>query len=64
MTNENEDLGFIKIEYDIFKDYLNNFNESQIVISENIVNKANELINNYNCFVSNMMLEVYGRKRR
>jgi len=53
MTNENEDLGFIKIEYDIFKDYLNNFNESQIVISENIVNKANELINNYNCFVSN-----------
>jgi len=53
MTNENEDLGFIKIEYDIFKDYLNNFNQSQIVISENIVNKANELINNYNCFISN-----------
>ena len=53
MTNEIEDLGFIKIEYNVFKDYLNNFNQSQIVISENIVNKANELINNYNCFVSN-----------
>jgi hypothetical protein len=53
MTNEIEDLGFIKIEYNVFKDHLNNFNQSQIVISENIVNKANELINNYNCFVSN-----------
>jgi len=53
MTNEIEDLGFIKIEYNVFKDYLNNFNQSQIIISENIVNKANELINNYNCFVSN-----------
>ncbi len=39
MTNEIEDLGFIKIEYNVFKDYLNNFNQSQIVISENIVNK-------------------------
>ncbi len=53
MTTENEDLGFIKINYDVFKTVLNNFNKSQIIISDNIANKANELINNYNCFVSN-----------
>jgi hypothetical protein len=53
MTTENEDLGFIKINYDVFKTALNNFNKSQIIISDNIANKANELINNYNCFVSN-----------
>ncbi len=53
MNAENEDLGFIKINYDTFKNNLDNFNKSQIIISDNIANKANELINNYNCFVSN-----------
>lgn len=53
MNTENEDLGFIKINFDTFKNNLDNFNRSQIIISDNIANKANELINNYNCFVSN-----------
>jgi hypothetical protein len=53
MTSENEELGLIKINYDIFKKCLDNFNSSNIIISDNIVNKANDLINNYNCFVSN-----------
>jgi|UniRef100_A0A6C0LIK3 hypothetical protein len=53
MNTENEDLGFIKITYDNFRASLDNFNNSQIVISDNIANKANDLINNYNCFVSN-----------
>jgi hypothetical protein len=52
MTTENEELDLVKINYDTFKKCLNNFNSTNIVISDNIVNKANELINNYNCFVS------------
>lgn len=48
-----EDIGLVKINYKIFKNCLNNFNQSNTVISENIVNKANDLISNYNCFVSN-----------
>jgi len=52
MTTENEELDLVKINYDTFKKCLNNFNSTNVVISDNIVNKANELINNYNCFVS------------
>jgi hypothetical protein len=48
-----EDIGLVKINYKIFKQVLNNFNQSNTVISENIVNKANDLVSNYNCFVSN-----------
>lgn len=50
---EEEELGIIKINYDVFKNCLENFNSSNVIISENIVNKANDLINNYNCFISN-----------
>jgi hypothetical protein len=53
MNEENEDIGLVKINYEIFKNCLNNCNDSNIQIPENIVNKANELINNYNCFISN-----------
>ena len=52
MTTENEELDLVKINYDTFKKCLNDFNSTNVVISDNIVNKANELINNYNCFVS------------
>ena len=52
MTTESEDIGLVKINYDLFKKSLNDFNSINIVISDNIVNKANELINNYNCFIS------------
>ena len=48
--NELEDLGIIKVKYDIFHKTFNNFN---MPISENIINKANELIDNYNCFSNN-----------
>lgn len=48
--NELEDLGIIKVKYDIFQKTFNNFNTP---ISENIINKANELIDNYNCFSNN-----------
>ena len=44
--NELEDLGIIKVKYEIFNNIFNNFNGP---ISENIINKANELIDNYNC---------------
>ena len=52
MATENEELGLVKINYDIFKKCLDDFNSTNIIISDNIVNKANDLINNYNCFVS------------
>ena len=48
--NELEDLGIIKVKYDIFQKTLDNFNYN---ISENIINKANELVDNYNCFSNN-----------
>lgn len=48
-----EDIGLVKINYKIFKTCLNNFNQSNIVISDNIVNKATDLVSNYNCFISN-----------
>ena len=50
---ESEDIGLVKINYNVFKNCLNNFNASNTIISDNIVNKANELVTNYNCFVSN-----------
>ena len=49
----NEDIGLVKINYEIFKNCLETYNNSNIQIPDNIVNKANELINNYSCFVSN-----------
>ena len=39
-----EDIGLVKINYKIFKTCLNNFNQSNTIISENIVNKANDLV--------------------
>jgi hypothetical protein len=53
MNEENEDIGLVKINYETFKNCLNNYNNNNIQIPDSIVNKANELINNYNCFVSN-----------
>jgi hypothetical protein len=53
MNEENEDIGLVKINYETFKNCLNNYNSNNIQIPDSIVNKANELINNYNCFVSN-----------
>jgi hypothetical protein len=53
MNEENEDIGLVKINYEIFKNCLEKYNNSNIQIPDNIVNKANELINNYSCFVSN-----------
>ena len=53
MNEENEDIGLVKINYEIFKKCLETYNNSNIQIPDNIVNKANELINNYTCFVSN-----------
>lgn len=53
MATEIEDIGLVKINFNVFKKCLNNFNASNIIISDNIVNKANELVTNYNCFISN-----------
>jgi len=53
MNEENEDIGLVKINYETFKNCLNDYNNNNIQIPDSIVNKANELINNYNCFVSN-----------
>ena len=53
MNEENEDIGLVKINYETFKNCLNNYNNNNIQIPDSIVNKANELINNYNCFISN-----------
>jgi hypothetical protein len=48
--NELEDLGIIKINYEVFR---NTYDKLNSPISENIINKANELIDNYNCFSNN-----------
>jgi len=48
---DTEEIGLVKINYEIFKNSLKSYNCN--VISENIVNKANELTSNYNCFMSN-----------
>jgi hypothetical protein len=48
---DNEEIGLVKINYNVFLNCLRSHNSN--VISENIVNKANELVNTYNCFVSN-----------
>lgn len=49
-NNDLEDLGIIKVKYNIFQKTFETFNSS---ISENIINKANELVDNYNCFSNN-----------
>jgi len=45
------ELDFIKINYNIFKNVYDNYNNVNIPI--HLINKANELVEKYNCFASN-----------
>lgn len=46
----NEDLDFIKIDLNQFKEKLKNLPD---ILPENLVKKSNDLLDNYNCFASN-----------
>ena len=63
-TTENEEIGLVKIDYDIFRKCLNDFTSTNVIISDNIVNKANDLINNYNCFISTYDARSLWEKKR
>jgi hypothetical protein len=60
---ENNDLGFIKISLYKFQEiYMNE--EKKESLNENLEKKANELINNYNCFVSNYDAKSLWEKKK
>jgi len=58
---DNNDLGFIKISLNIFKE---NYNKNYDFQNEILQKKANELINNYNCFVSNYDAKSLWEKKK
>ena len=58
---DNNDLGLIKIELSIFKDL---YAKNQNINNENLQKKANDLINNYNCFISNYDAKSLWEKKK
>ena len=58
---DNNDLGFIKISLNTFKEHYNKTYDFQ---NETLHKKANELINNYNCFVSNYDAKSLWEKKK
>jgi len=58
---ENNDLGFIKFDLKTFKEIYEN---NDIDINDNLVRKANELISNYNCFISNYDAKSLWEKKK
>ncbi len=60
---ENNDLGFIKISLYKFQEiYMNE--EKKESLNDNLEKKANELINSYNCFVSNYDAKSLWEKKK
>lgn len=57
----NDDLGIIKYDLKVFKDI---FESDEIELNENLIKKANELISNYNCFVSNYDAKSLWEKKK
>jgi len=58
---DNNDLGFIKISLNIFKE---NYNKEYNFQNETLQKKSDELINNYNCFVSNYDAKSLWEKKK
>lgn len=54
------DLGLIKFPLSIFKEYI----EKEIELNENLTRKANELMINYNCFISNYDAKSLWEKKK
>jgi hypothetical protein len=58
---DNNDLGFIKISLNTFKEH---YNKTYDFSNETLQKKANELISNYNCFVSNYDAKSLWEKKK
>jgi hypothetical protein len=62
IDNQDNDLGFIKINLDKF---INIYNQKKDdIINENLNKKVNDLINNYNCFASNYDAKSLWEKKK
>jgi hypothetical protein len=57
---DNNDLGLIKYDLDIFKDFYN----KNFELNEILLRKANELTVNYNCFMSNYDAKSLWEKKK
>lgn len=60
--NQENDLGFIKIYIDKFNEIFNNYKDD--TNNENLKKKANDLISNYNCFISNYDAKSLWEKKK
>jgi len=60
--NKENDLGFIKIHINKFNEIYNNMKDDNI--NENLLKKAMELTNNYNCFISNYDAKSLWEKKK
>ena len=60
--NQENDLGFIKISIDKFNEIYNNYKDD--INNENLKKKANDLISNYNCFISNYDAKSLWEKKK
>jgi hypothetical protein len=58
---DNNDLGFIKISLNTFKE---NYNKTYDFQNDTLQKKANELVSNYNCFVSNYDAKSLWEKKK
>ena len=58
---DNNDLGFIKISLNTFKE---NYDKTYDFQNETLQKKANELVSNYNCFVSNYDAKSLWEKKK
>ncbi len=58
---ENNDLGFIKFDLKTFKEI---YEKNELDVNENLIKKANELISNYNCFISNYDAKSLWEKKK
>lgn len=61
--NQENNLEFIKISIDKFNEIYNNYKDDDIN-NENLKKKANELIVNYNCFISNYDAKSLWEKKK
>lgn len=57
---ENNDLGLIKYNLSVFKE----FYDKDMELNENLLRKANELITNFNCFMSNYDAKSLWEKKK
>jgi len=58
---DNNDLGLIKFSFDSFKLF---YDKDDFELNENLIKKATDLINNYNCFISNYDAKSLWEKKK